>query len=114
MTIPKMPKFKPTPWKISFCTKCSKLVTYGCRQNHNVVVLDNIPFFVPDMQIVSKSGQKGWVVLESKVLKQEFRMHPFYLIDIAMSCGIKSRGIIANNWWMWTKKFSGMSIRCVV
>lgn len=108
----KMPKFKPTKWKLHFCSNCNATnshVSYYCREGKHVVQeKDNIPFFVPDMEFVWV-GQK-WSSLQSKIMNRTFTVSASRLEKIIKGCGIQPGGKIPNKWWIYSKVGSALSL----
>lgn len=100
-----MPSFKPTKWKLEYCTDCKKMLlgkhSYRCRRDHSVIERDNVPFFIPDMRVIGFYGK--WITLKSKKLNQEFSMITSNFADIVLHCGIKPKGYIPDQWWMFCK-----------
>lgn len=102
----KVPKFKPTKWKLKHCNECKYTghsIYYNCKQEkHSTSEIDNVPFFVPDMKIIG-FGYKNWVHLRSDALGENFEMASTRLRDIILSCGVGAKGDLSNHWWMYGK-----------
>lgn len=108
----KMPKFKPTKWKLQCCTTCNSTyskIGYYCREGkHTVQEKENIPFFVPDMEFVWV-GQK-WSSVQSKVMNKTYTISASRLEKIIKGPGIQPGGKIPNKWWMYSKVGSSLSL----
>lgn len=101
----KMPKYKPTKWKIDFCLECKTIVhrnSYTCIEKHEVVRRENIPFYVPDMRIIS-IGYHGWANLKSEKMKASFQLSPSNLETIILKYVIGPKGALPDRWWMCVK-----------
>ena len=106
-----MPKYKPTKWKLIFCTECNRRAEgWRCGREHRdkYIERENVPFKIPDLQI---TGHYAWVRAESKKMKEEFPISPTEVTRIIMGPGIKPGGMIPDQWWMWTKKGSSLSLK---
>lgn len=108
--IMKVPKYTKTKWKVYQCQSCKRINTeyplpYCKSENHKVIELDNIPFFVPDMKITGFSYD-GWANMRSDALDREFQLSPGYIRKIIVSFGVEPGGKLSNRWWMWTKSHS--------
>lgn len=106
----KMPKFKPTKWKLDYCLGCKKIVgRYGwfCKNEHKVVQRDNVPFFIKEMKI-TYFGE--WSSLESIKPSEKYVISRTNLGPIVLKCGIEPGGYIRDQWWMWRKVGSSLSI----
>ena len=108
----KMPKFKPTKWKVSFCMnhKESFPSTWGHKEC-DIVERDNIPFFVPDMKF-KYLGAK-WARLKSDKFKQEFDISASKVHEVIMGCGIEPGGNVPNQWWIWVKVGNSETLKWV-
>jgi len=107
------PKYKPTKWKIDYCTNCKKIIKgsrWEIRQHkdHNVIGRPNVPFKIPDLKV---TGHYSWIRAESKKLKEQFEISPTEVTRIIMGPGIEPGGLIPGQWWMWTKKGASMSLK---
>ena len=107
----KIPKFKPTKWKLYFCSDCRVMrhtkTAYCVDQTHNIQEVENVPFFIPDIEIdyVSK-----WTGLKSELTKRHFTILPSRFEKVIMGCGIKPGGKIPNQWWMYSKCGTSLSL----
>lgn len=107
----KMPKFKPTKWKLDYCLDCKTIIgRYGwnCRNKHKVVQRDNIPFFIKEMQI-THFGK--WSGLKATMPKETFSISRTNIGKIVLGCGIEPEGYIRDQWWMWCKVGSSLSLK---
>jgi len=112
----KMPKYKPTKWKVKYCLGCKHPVgkySYCERREHNVIERENVPFYVPDMRITGL-GYKGWAYLSSEKMNEEWNMSPSNLETIVLNYGVGLKGALPNRWWMWCKVGSAYSLKQVV
>ncbi len=107
----KMPKYKPTKWKMRYCIECkSFLPRWKCKE-HTIIERDNIPFFVPDMRF-EYLGAK-WSRLKSDKMNDTFSISASKVHDIVMGCGVLPGGHIPNQWWMWAKVGGSTTLRWV-
>ena len=107
------PKYKPTKWKIDFCADCKQVIKGGRwelqrHKDHTMLERPNVPFKIPDLKVI---GHYSWIRAESKKLKEKFEISPTEVTRIIMGPGIEPGGLIPNQWWMWTKKGSSMSLK---
>lgn len=109
-----MPKFKKTKWKINFCIQCKRVVgtrwgSWKCRKEHKKTYIEreNIPFKIPDLEVI---GHYSWMRAKSEKIGQEFDIAPTEVTTIIMGPGIKPGGLIPDQWWMWKKKGSSLSL----
>jgi len=124
-----MPGFKPTKWTIDTCQDCflkamqdergwykengvpDVIMSWSCsKEKHNIIKRDNIPFFIPDMQITG-IGYKGWIRLKSN-MGRAYDLGPTKLQEVIFNA-IIDKGHINNQWWMYCKLGSSMSIRLI-
>jgi len=124
-----MPNFKPTKWRVDTCQDCflkalkdehswykengipDIIMSWSCgKEGHNIIQRDNMPFFIPDMQIVG-IGYKGWINLKSNMGKA-YSLGPTKLQEVIFNA-IIDKGHITNQWWMYCKLGSSMSVRLV-
>lgn len=108
-----MPKYKPTTWKLHYCVECKRLTerTYWCvRSKHNILEKPNVPFVIPDLEIDYQT-RKGWTVVKSNKMKETFYISPTEFVPVLKGCGVEPGGRINNQWWMWTKKGSSLSLK---
>lgn len=111
----KMPKYRKTKWKVRCCKKCGIYFPKWawCKSGeHEIVELDNVPFFVPDMKILH-FGFKGWAKLESKILGQRFNLSPSHVDKVTIEYGVEPGGGLPNRWWMWAKIGGSASLKQV-
>jgi len=108
----KIPKFKPTAWKVMRCVTCNKMVNdidYYCTiQKHEVIEIDNIPFFIHNMNL--SYSRQGWWKLTSD-FKEEFPIHASHLSKALLKSELRPGGEINNTWWMWCQIGGRYSIK---
>lgn len=111
----KMPKYKPTKWKVPFCAECHKVLLWGdtCdnHNEHKMIDLDNIPFFVPDMRVTGASH--NWMHLRSDTLGQDFNIILSNAVVFLTDLGIGLGGLLSGGWWMWTKQGGYFTVKVV-
>jgi hypothetical protein len=105
----KIPKYKPTKWKLKYCMDCNVINPGWTHRNHNIVERPNTPFFVPDMKFVHVASK--WSLLRSEKMSQTFSISASKLHEIVTGCGVKSGGFIPNQWWMWAKVGGSVTIK---
>ena len=109
----KFPKYKPTKWKVEHCLDCNKIasryVHYCKRQSHKIVERENIPFFVPDMEI---EQFYDWSILKSASTGLSYPISITNMSDVVCYTTIE-KGIIKDQWWMFCKVGSSYSLRLV-
>ena len=97
----KMPKFKPTTWKLQYCVECKSMFNYYCgKKGHTKIERDNVPFFVPEMKITSFGK---WSRLMFVKTKESYVISKSNIGRVILGCDIKAGGLIHNQWWIWTK-----------
>jgi hypothetical protein len=113
--IMKAPQFKPTKWEVYTCKTCThryhsdRPYDYCVKEKHQIIKRPNIPFFIKEFEI-DGVWYKGWWHL--KISDDEsFVLSPSRAEDIIKGCGIEKGGFIRNQWWMFCKCGSAMSLK---
>ena len=110
----KTPKFKPTKWKIKYCTKhkqpvirnISWTVSYKGRfcgrykSDCEIVEIPNVPMKINRLWL-KNSSSKGWIIAEDIDTCVEYPVSHSELLNIIHDVGIPKGGIIEGQWWMW-------------
>ena len=110
-----IPKFKPTKWKLYHCLECKRIDSdkahYCSNSKHNIAEIDNVPFFVSDMEIKHFWGK--WSELKSDKMGRTFSLSSSKLEKVIFGCGIQAGGKISNQWWMYAKVGGSLTVSWV-
>lgn len=111
------PKFKPTKWDVYSCKTCSHTYNESAPRNycindkHQILKRPNNPFFMKEMQI-DGVWYKGWWHVKGPA-GESFVISPQNTALIIKGCGIAPGGFIRNQWWMFCKIGSAMSLKWI-
>lgn len=111
----KAPDYKPTKWDVHSCLTCmhryhsDKPYEYCVKSNHKVLKRPNVPFFMKEMQI-DGVWYKGWWHVKGQG-EESFVISPQNTEKIIKGCGIEPGGYVRNQWWMFCKVGSAMSLK---
>ena len=86
---------------MEICKTCNgNKYSYWCsRHNHSKGKQFNVPFIVPDMQIISFGK---WTLMESKKMNKKFTISRTKIGQVLVGCGVKPGGLIPNQWWKYS------------
>ena len=105
------PNYKPTKWELYTCTQCKytayRVFPWCTKQNHFILQHENKPFLVEEFKIETSYG-KGWWKLKS--IDREGLISATKFEEVVRGCGIYPGGYIRNQWWMFRKVGSALTL----